>query len=351
MPRTKSTPQSDAAKSAQDDLVIAANGGGITLVVGAGVSTPRGIPNWDSLARSVWNEVFGEKPSPWVAYEGGRSAQQLPQFLPIVFELAYRAVEEEKFIQVLRQMLYANVRHPLKEPGFIRSKESLAVIARAIKQDGRREGRRQIAAVITLNADDLIEQAVCKLAGTTEGLHQDEAVVSIARSTHTLLVRRKRNAMPVYHIHGFLPSGLLRMHSERDHYEHMMVFTDSQYWLSSTSAFSLANRVMASALLEGRCVFIGLSMTDINLLRWLALRSLERDHDLSETVRHLTTDVYVKKTMDKQFNRHFWIRPRSDDPTGFLSEFLSVRGVKSVEIDGWAGSSFQKLMRRCFPAG
>jgi hypothetical protein len=350
MPRTTSTPQSDAARSAQDDLIIAATGGGITLVVGAGVSTPRGIPNWDSLARSVWNEVFGEKPSPWVAPKGSRSAQQLPQFLPIVFELAYQKLQEEKFLQVLRQKLYANVRHPLKEPGFIRSKESLAVLARAIRQEGRREGRRLIAAVITLNADDLIEQAVCKVAGTNERLHQNEVVVSIARSTHTLLGRRAHNAIPVYHIHGFLPSGLLRMHSERDHYEHMMVFTDSQYWLTSTSGFSLANRVMAAALQEGRCVFIGLSMTDINLLRWLALRSLERDRDFSETVRHLETGIRVKKTMDKQFNRHFWIRPRSDDPTGFLSEFLSLRGVESVEIDGWADGSFQKLMRRCFPA-
>jgi SIR2-like domain len=349
MPRTKSTPQRAIARSPQEELIIATTGGGITLVVGAGVSTPRGIPNWDSLARSVWNEVFGEKPSPWAVLEGVRSAQQLPQFLPIVFELAYRELEEEKFIQVLRQKLYANVTHPLEESGFIRSKESLAVIARTIKQERRREGRRRITGVITLNADDLIEQAVCKVAGTTSVSSQDQVVVTIARSTHQMLARLRRNPIPIYHIHGFLPSGLLQMRS--GHYEHMMVFTDSQYWLTSTSGFSLPNRVMASALLEGRCVFIGLSMTDINLLRWLALRSLERDRDLSETVRHLERPTRVKSTMDLQFNRHFWIRPRSDDPTGFLSEFLGLRGVESVEIDQWAGDSFQKLMRRCFPAG
>src|SRR5215468_3452489 len=59
----------------------------------------------------------------------------------------------------------------------------------------------------------------------------------------------------------------------------MPVFTDSQYWSTSATTTSFANRVMASALSEGQCVFIGLSMTDINLLRWLALRNLDRDRD------------------------------------------------------------------------
>ena len=157
-------------------------------------------------------------------------------------------------------------------------------------------------------------------------------MVAGPRSTHSMLGRRGHNAIPIYHIHGFLPSGLLRMNSESEHYEHMMVFTDSQYWSTSTSGFSFANRVMATALLEGRCVFIGLSMTDINLLRWLALRSLERDRDFSETVRHETRifvkPARVKQIIDPHFHRHFWIRPRSDDPTGFLSKFLSLSGCQ-----------------------
>jgi len=59
----------------------------------------------------------------------------------------------------------------------------------------------------------------------------------------------------------------------------MLVFTDLQYWSSSARASSFANRIMSAALSEGQCLFIGVSMKDTNLLRWLALRSLDREHD------------------------------------------------------------------------
>jgi hypothetical protein len=109
---------------------------------------------------------------------------------------------------------------------------------------------------------------------------------------------------------------------------------------------------MLSALSETRCLFIGLSMTDINLLRWLALRTLERDRDVSEVQRlgraGRRTGIQVE-IVRRMFNRHFWIRPASDDPTGFLSEFLAVRGIRSVELTNWTGVEFQRLIQKCFP--
>ena len=85
--------------------------------------------------------MFGEKTSPWVAYEGGRSAQQLPQFLPIIFELAYQKLNEAKFLEVLRQKLYANVRHPVKEPGLL-SFEGIACCFSKDNYAGRPSGRQ-----------------------------------------------------------------------------------------------------------------------------------------------------------------------------------------------------------------
>ena len=83
----------------------------------------------------------------------------------------------------------------------------------------------------------------------------------------------------MYHIHGFVPSD--RMLTYERHFDHMLVFTDIQYWLTSATTSSFSNRVITSALGEGHCIFVGLSMTDINLIRWLALRTSEKDRDLS----------------------------------------------------------------------
>jgi hypothetical protein len=90
-------------------------------------------------------------------------------------------------------------------------------------------------------------------------------------------------------------------------------------------------------------------MTDINLLRWLALRTLERDRDDAEGRRRATwVGQGFATNLRQQFARHFWIRTNSADPSGFLSEFLRLRGVEAIEIPDWSGDSFGRLMRRCF---
>ena len=166
----------------------------------------------------------------------------------------------------------------------------------------------------------------------------------VARSTDLASGLRTKRAIPIYHIHGFLPS---RPGVEMT-WDYMLVFTDSQYWSTSASAQSFANRVMGWALNEGRCIFIGLSMTDINLLRWLALRTLERDRDVLEGVQEEVADRYLT-SIRQHFNKHFWIRPSKDDPSGFISRILRLRGIESVSITEWKGGSFETLMQRCFP--
>jgi NAD-dependent SIR2 family protein deacetylase len=343
------------------DLIHASSRGGITLVLGAGISVARGLPNWNSLAQDLWRQAFGRRKSPWETAGEAKSPREVPQFLPIVFELAYEKLGPERFLSALRTKLYQKARFPIKDRKFSTSHESLAVLARLIVQEFRRGRERRIDSIITLNADDLFEQAAFALVGGASWKLGEEVVRVVARPTHSALRGDRFRPIPVYHIHGFLPSNIASNYGARsgrsgmtfaDAFDHMLVFTDAQYWSTSATALAFANRVMLSALSETRCLFIGLSMTDINLLRWLALRTLERDRDVSEvqrlgrTGRRTGIQVEIVKRM---FNRHFWIRPASDDPTGFLSEFLAVRGIHSVELSNWTGVEFQRLIQKCFP--
>ena len=349
-------------------LIRAAQKGGITLVLGAGVSIPRKIPNWNDLAKAVWDDVLKDKPSPWSRKNRASSPKDLPQFLPIVFERAYRTLRDEsRFFDVLKKHLYGEAIFPLQDRSFTRSKEVLAVLARLIVQEHKRGSDRRVESIITFNADDFIEQAICRASGTRDAFLPSELAGAITRSTHRVL---PRNAVPIYHVHGFLPSDLW----EDDlGVRRMLVFTDAQYWSTSANAFAFANRIVNTALCEGVCIFIGLSMKDINLLRWLALRSLEYDRDQLEFVKarwlkwlsdrtpetdtgtlddlqkFLTAGSMQTPGLQKTFSRHFWIRPPDTDPSGFLSDFLRDRGVRSVDIDDWHGPSFARLMSRCFP--
>lgn len=343
-------------EDARTELIRASHRGGMTLVVGAGISMARGLPSWDALGQDLWREAFGRRRSPWNTASGKKSPREVPQFLPIVFELAHERLGAEAFLQILRQKLYQNARFPFRDPQFPKSPESLAVLARLIVQEFKRGRDRRIDAIVTLNADDLLEQAAFALVGGASFKLGREVVRVVARPTHSPVRGDKFQPIRVYHIHGFLPSNIRTNYGAKeglcfaDAFNHMLVFTDAQYWSTSATALAFANRVMLSVLSESRCVFIGLSMTDINLLRWLALRTLERDRDVNE-VKRLGKGAIQAGIIERMFSRHFWIRPKTDDPTGFLSEFLAIRGIHSVEIKSWAGSYFQRLIEMCFAEG
>src|SRR5262249_48726949 len=125
-------------------LVASAQRGGVTLVIGAGVSLSRRVPTWEELAKRVWTAAVGRRRSPWRTADEAHSPRHVPQFLPIIFELAYRKLGEAKFVEALRQHLYARVRYPAQNRRFAESDESLAVIARLLVQEYARAGRRRI---------------------------------------------------------------------------------------------------------------------------------------------------------------------------------------------------------------
>jgi hypothetical protein len=327
--------------------------GGITLVLGSGISAPRGLPTWEALAQDLWRAAFGKRRSPWEIGPDTKSPREVPQFLPIVFELAHHKLGQEKFSEVLRTKLYADARFPAHESGFERSHESLAVLGRLIVQEFHRGGQRRINAVVTLNADDLLEQAVFFSQPSRSRRWVGDIVRTYARSTGRFLGMPGPGPIPIYHIHGFAPANVDGVYGKWRQkfprfFDHNLVFTDAQYWSTTAAALTFANRVMGWMLSESRCLFVGLSMTDINLLRWLALRTLELERDAEEVDRFARGTIL--RAMGEAFARHVWVRPTKDDPTAFLSEFLSLRGIQSVDIESWSGPHFDRLMRRCFPA-
>jgi hypothetical protein len=161
-----------------EKLIRVSQLGGITLVLGSGLSVSKGLPNWDSLARDLWREAFPARRSPWQTKDGeAKSPLEVPQFLPIVFELAYHELKEEKFLKALHTNLYRNARLPTRDGRFLESDETLAVLARLVVQEFKREGNRRIERIVTLNADDLLEQAVSALVPTlmtSYGLWRDQ---------------------------------------------------------------------------------------------------------------------------------------------------------------------------------
>ncbi|TET96396.1 MAG: hypothetical protein E3J30_11915 [Anaerolineales bacterium] len=332
----------------RDRLVKTARRGGITLVVGAGISRDFGVPNWENLAMRVWEATFPGKKSPWDAPDD-KSPRSFPQFLPIVFEMALQELGRERFIETLHDCLYKN----LRVSGVHQWTRSLEVLADLIVREHRTRGKRRLLRVISFNVDDLLERAV----SARRDKSGKQASEGFARAGRFPRWDRGDEPIPIYHLHGWIVRGSRRSKNVpwAKNYDHMLVFADSQYWNSNSKVLSHANRIIGFALHDSHCVFVGISMTDINLLRWLALSRNELVDEFEQIERRYRADREDRIPPDYRplqppgMNRHFWIRPASDDPTGFLTEFLKTRGVLSVGLRSWSGRSFENLIAECFP--
>jgi hypothetical protein len=136
-----------------------------------------------------------------------------------------------------------------------------------------------------------------------------------------------------------------------------LVFTDEQYWRAVGNPTGFASRIFAQAL-DGVCVFIGLSMTDINIIRWLAQYAMEAHRDFRLMTSAWVDQDKVEFDAVEELSRHYWIVERDfNDPsrknpinfgTRVLRDVLQLRGVDRIEIPSWQSKEFHTWWSKCF---
>jgi SIR2-like domain len=293
----------------------------VTLVLGAGVSFARGVPSWTTLARTVCRELGVSLP--------GDVAAIHPLGLPIAFELAERAALRRAptggapFAERLRTAMYASLVDGTGE-------DSLAALTRVLVRE-QAKPERTIRRVVTFNADDLLENE----ANGDRDPFAEPVLWAITREAAR--PREDRGAggrapIPVYPLHGFLPRPGAPL-ARRDATD-TLVFTEAQYWASFAEPASFPNRVMMNALHDSVCVFLGLSMTDVNVARWLGLRAGTVCKDLGAD---RSTPGLEGRSVRDSLDHHFWIRraPDAGSAEAYVTPLLRERGVRVVDLEHW----------------
>ena len=106
--RVPDVPKPDKRKSAGESsrhkLVDACQQGGVTLVLGAGISFASGVPSWAQLVDRLWKDTFPKEPLPG-------DVSNLPQFLPLALDLISRKLDGG-FTEALKTALYQQVKSP-----------------------------------------------------------------------------------------------------------------------------------------------------------------------------------------------------------------------------------------------
>lgn len=200
--------------------------GRLALVLGAGISTGFGLPNWDELTSEVARDC-GFSPPP------GLSNEDIGDGL-----LKHCGYDEAKFAATVRRALYGTPRFSMHDLVGKPLLVALGALAMASL-------RGSVSKILSFNFDDLLEKYL--------GYHG-----YVAESVGKMPYWASAADVRVFHLHGILPS-------DPDGAASPIVFTQSQYDRIIGKSECVWRRVALDLICSNTCLFIGLSGRDNNL--------------------------------------------------------------------------------------
>lgn len=234
--------------------------GRFSMLLGAGVSSSAGLPDWDTLLNSLFVSMLTEDGV------GGKNADS-DQISSIVKRLrqidgpsalmlaryirkgisADSQSEQGKFIKAVTEQLYGlrNKKHSISSH-LIKSIANLCSPTRT---------GAKVKAVLTYNFDDLLEREIKARGLSYRSIFEEVDLAS-------------PEELPIYHVHGFLPEN-------REEYQNInkatLVFSEEGYHHIYRDAYHWSNLIQLNSLKETSCLMVGLSLTDPNLRRLLEI--------------------------------------------------------------------------------
>lgn len=281
----------------------------LVLVLGAGVSMNYGLPSWDTLlqklmvatlekdknASSILSKLFTKifNPSPLIA---GRYLQKYFESKNISFEKSVR--------EILYQEIDMETNSPLMDE-----------IVRYCIAPGKSPN---LNSIITYNFDDILEESLKK-----SGL--DLPFKSIFGEG----IDVETGELPIYHVHGFLPSKIDLTESNQ------ITFGESIYHKQYVDTYSWNNIVQINKFRENNCLFIGTSLTDPNTRRLLDISNQQRTKNKGShfifKLRYKHEDV--KRALDILFNQNDELLDEKSEANLQLDETVStlIETIESFE--------------------
>ena len=274
--------------------------GTLTLVLGAGVSSGLGLPQWEPLIESIYRDVYSS------IYPGGDlgfvgSAKKLYSSAVMVRHIESLIGFSSNAREILRRKLYEN----FDSSGYYHLIRPICeyFLARSL--------RNPVRHVISYNFDNVLE--LCMHDAGEHG-------VSTVYSSATYPIHK--DGVTIFHPHGYIP------HPDEPgefDFDEPVVFSEVDYNLHYMDPSHWANVLQLHHFMNRSCLFIGTSLSDPNTRRLL-------DH-----ARHRTG----------RLNRHISIQRLKSDKmlTAFIERDLKSLGVTPLWVEEYA--DIQKVLGIC----
>jgi hypothetical protein len=257
-------------RATYNNLIGAARSEGLVLFVGAGINTKK-CPIWTDLVASLFSEaldsgIFGRLTerdrsnlAEWVQNEHGLNYEEIAELTKFAFGRA----NDKK----LKKVLYK---------GAGQQSDLLTAVAELCASD-----QRIVRAVVTYNFDDYLEQEVERVSRERESqvsehkplrifVHYADRTREYSSTGDPPKAQDERDPtnqpLRLYHVHGYIPRQDLR-ESEQSR---EVIFSQEEYYLNMLRPHSWQTTTQLHFLRNYNCLFVGVSLTDINMSRLLS---------------------------------------------------------------------------------
>jgi hypothetical protein len=325
-----------------------------TLCIGAGAS--RGIvPTWQELTRRVVNETFltnySENDFQLLVSKYAWSLDSWIQACANHYQLNGRPSGD--FFDLIEKHLYSDFRERGKTAGLedvlVRvldrprnapredvfrlceffetefSSSSLLMVARFLLRTI--EAEKPPEAIISFNADTLLD-TILELferrnhyRGPPPYGHPKFAFKTVLRPLDSA-----KGPLPIYHCHGAIKPKLASALQEPRDSRDRLIFLESEYIRAATEASSWAETLFMFYAQTTKMLFLGFSMSDPNMRRWMALSNQSALQDLT-----------AMTNLTEMTPRHVWLTPQPKDLTLKLlqNEALMHLGIRPGWMRDW----------------
>ena len=333
-----------------------------TLCIGAGVC--KGIlPDWNDLTHRLVNKCFSRS---WTLAEFEEASKEVGFSLDSWIQgCANKVVSEGKTIDDFYNILEFELYDPLlqkadsigikndlikifESPKGLK-KASLFKVCDFFEQEyghttlmqlvnvllSDSESYKLPSSIVTFNADSLLHSLLVIFNIKRESEKKGELYLPkepFRKVTRTY--QHWAQSIPIFHLHGSLSPQSSEIRTNGDARD-SLIFLESSYSEVASSMNSWAQTNFLYLAQHTKMVFLGLSMSDPNIRRWMSWVNDSYISQLSELRQEHTISL-----------NHLWIRTESNkkDIQEFLDVSLRHLGVKIAILKGW--SEVEKTLKK-----
>lgn len=331
-----------------------ANTKGWALCIGAGTSLPA-FPDWINLVKNL---VLRDDNT----IDNSEINEILSKFsLDALIQASVHILNlpEEEFTEILSNELYSKIRNQISDKewksvsqifttvnanrtkdtdwrNFIQVREKLFknTSAYALGKIIIEAYENNLApdAILSFNAEPLLYSLINSFErepyiGKKKKPNEVKEIIDLIT---TSISSKCKGRIPYYFCHGALLNKLKESYDHRLNATSKLVFSEGSYLQIANTSFSWQSINFLKVCSESTVIFIGVSLTDPNMRKWLTWIQNERKKDIGENV---------------ESTQHFWIckNPEYKISKKWIEASVLHLGIRIIWINEWSES--EKLMR------